>query len=127
MERRSLNVSLKGFGSEPTSARVVVESLDLRQRVMRGAMILAGALAVAVIALPIPLVHFILVPGALFLGLVLGVVRFRQREIFWLAEGACPFCGTQQRLGLAGRMFRLPRQVFCQHCGRHLELAGEAE
>jgi hypothetical protein len=24
-------------------------------------------------------------------------------------------------------MFRLPRQVFCQHCGRHLELAGEAE
>jgi hypothetical protein len=127
MERRSLNVALKGFGSESTAAHVVVESLDFRQRAMRGALILAGGVALAVIAIPIPLVHFVLVPGSLLLGLILGVVRFRQREIFWLAEGACPFCGTQQRLGLAGRVFRLPRQVFCKNCGRPLDLGEDAE
>jgi hypothetical protein len=122
MEPRSFHVSLKGFGSVPSSAHVVVESLDLRQRVIRAAMILAGGLALALIAVPIPLVHFVLVPGAILLGLILAVVRFRQREVFRLAEGACPFCGTQQRLGLAGRVFRLPRQVFCRNCGRSLDL-----
>jgi hypothetical protein len=103
-------------------AHVEVESLTLRERVVRATVVLAAAFALAVIALPIPLVHFVLVPGSLILGLVLGAARFRQREIFSLARAACPFCGTEQRLGLAGRVFRLPRQVFCKNCGRSLDL-----
>lgn len=77
---------------------------------------------VAVIALPIPLVHLVLVPGGLLLGVILAAIRLGQREIFGSAEGACPFCGTPQRLGLAGRVFRLPRKVFCRNCQRALNL-----
>jgi hypothetical protein len=125
MTTRSLTASLKGFGSEPVPAQVVVGTLTLRERALRAGTVLAAGLIVAVIALPIPLVHLVLVPGALLLGLAFAGIRLGQREVFSLAEGACPFCGTRQRLGLAGRVFRLPRQVFCRNCQRSLNLAGE--
>lgn len=60
MARRTLTVPLKGFGSPATQALVEVESLTLRQRVMRSMVMLAAGLAFAVVALPIPLVHFVL-------------------------------------------------------------------
>jgi hypothetical protein len=107
-------------------AHVEVESLTLQQRVIRSLTIVAVGTALAVVALPIPLVHFVLVPASLILGLVIGMNRFRQREIFLLARGSCPFCGTEQRLGLAGRAFRLPRQVFCKNCGQALDLGSES-
>jgi hypothetical protein len=122
MTTRTLDVPLKGFGSVPTEARIVVERLDLRKRILRGAAMFAGGLALALVALPIPLVHFVLVPGALLLGAGLGAIRMAQREIFSVAEGTCPFCGTRQRLGLAGRVFRLPRRVHCRNCHRELDL-----
>jgi hypothetical protein len=122
MASRTLEVPLKGFGAPPTEATVVVQTLDFKGRLKRGSgMVLAG-FALALVALPIPLVHLVLVPGALLLGFGLGAIRTGQREIFSLAEGTCPFCGTAQRLGLAGRVFRLPRKVHCTKCQRELDL-----
>lgn len=122
MNTRSLTVPLTGFGCAPTQAKVVVARLTLRQRVARSGRVVGAGLAAALIALPIPLVHFVFVPGAVLIGLALGVIRVQQREIFESAEAPCPYCGTAQRLGLAGRAFRLPRAVHCRHCGRQLDL-----
>jgi hypothetical protein len=126
MQTRSLTVDLKGFGRPPTEAQVVVQTLEFRDRLVRAGAVALGGLVLALIALPIPLVHFVLVPSALLLGLGWGALRLGQREIFSSAEGACPFCGTEQRLGLAGRVFRLPHQVFCRNCRRELDLGGTA-
>jgi hypothetical protein len=122
METHTLNAALRGFGAPPTSARVVVEHLTGSQRLRRAATVAGLGLIAALIALPIPVVHFALAPGSLLLGLGLGTMRLAQREIFQLAEGPCPFCGTRQRLGLAGKTFRLPRRVHCSTCGRELDL-----
>jgi hypothetical protein len=119
---RSLTVALTGFGTPPTQATVVVARLTLRERLARSARVLGAGLIAALIALPIPLVHFVFVPGALLTGLTLGIIRVQQREIFESAEGTCPYCGTGQRLGLAGRTYRLPRVVHCHNCGRQLDL-----
>ena len=124
MQTRSLTVDLKGFGRPPTEAQVVVQTLEFRDRLVRAGAVALGGLVLALIALPIPLVHFVLVPSALLLGLGWGALRLGQREIFSSAEGACPFCGTEQRLGLAGRVFRLPHRVFCRNCRRELDLGG---
>jgi hypothetical protein len=122
MTSRSLTASLKGFGAPPTAAVVVVETLTPRRRVARSAAVAGWALVAAAIAVPIPLVHFVLVPGSLLLGGILCAMRLGQREIFRSAEGPCPFCSTQQRLGLAGKSFRLPRRAHCINCGRELDL-----
>ena len=122
MNIRSLHASLNGFGAPPTAAAIVIESLSPRRRVARaGAAVGLGVMAAA-IALPIPLVHFVLVPGSLLVGAILGAMRLAQREIFRSAEGPCPFCGTQQRLELAGKSFRLPRRAHCINCNRELDL-----
>jgi len=119
---RSLRASLKGFGAPPTAAVIVIESLSPRRRVARAGAAAGLGLIAAVIALPIPLVHFVLVPGSLLVGGILAALRLAQREIFRSAEGPCPFCGTQQRLGLAGKSFRLPRRAHCSSCNRELDL-----
>jgi hypothetical protein len=118
----ALEVPLKGFGCSPTTAQIVVETLSTGQRLRRSALALGAGAGLAIVALPIPLVHFVLVPGALLLGLIFAGIRLRQREIIQSAEGSCPYCSTHQRLGLAGRVFRLPREVFCSRCGRALDL-----
>ena len=123
MATRSLEASLKGFGAPPTPAELVVETLGFGDRVRRAALAFAAGAALALIAIPIPLVHLVLVPGALLLGMVFAALRLSQREIIRSAEGSCPYCGTAQRLGLAGRVFRLPREVFCSNCRRPLDLA----
>jgi hypothetical protein len=117
-----LTLPLAGFGSEATEAQVVVEHLTLKARLTRAGAVAGAGLVAALIAVPIPLVHFILVPAALLIGLSIGAMRLRHKEIFSSAEGACPFCGTRQRLGLAGKVFRLPRRVFCRNCRRELDL-----
>ena len=122
MTTHSREVLLKGFGSPPAQAIVVGETLAVRDRLRRAAIALGLGAAAAVIALPIPLVHLVLVPAALLLGVVVAALRLGQREVIRSAEGSCPYCGTQQRLGLAGRVFKLPRRVYCENCRRALDL-----
>jgi hypothetical protein len=117
-----MTVPLTGFGIAPTRATVVVARLTLRERVARAGRVIGAGLLAALIALPIPLVHFVFVPGAVLTGFTLGIIRVQQREIFESAEAPCPYCGSVQRLGLAGRTFRLPRVVHCHNCGRQLDL-----
>jgi hypothetical protein len=121
MTVRTLHVPLKGFGAPATDAAVELAVLDPTDRLKRSAMVFGAFFIVAVGAIAIPLVHFVLVPAALLLGIGLGANRLRQREIFRGVEGRCPFCGTQQTFTVMGP-FRLPKRLHCGSCQRELEL-----
>jgi hypothetical protein len=121
MEVRSLQGSLRGFGAKPTVAHIELETLTLADRSKRAATIFGLGLVLALIAIPIPLVHFVLVPGALLVGAVLALIRLGQTEIFRTATGRCPFCGTEQSFSVIGR-FRLPKKLYCSSCQRQLLL-----
>jgi hypothetical protein len=69
----------------------------------------------------IPIVHFVLVPSALVLGLGVGIRRLGQGKTFRGGAGACPYCGAQQQFTLLGR-FHLPKAVYCSSCQRELYL-----
>ena len=121
MEVRSLQGSLRGFGAKPTVAHIELDTLTLTDRLKRAATIFGLGLVLALIAIPIPLVHFILVPAALLGGAVLGVIRLGQTEVFRIATGRCPFCDKEQRFSVMGR-FRLPKKLHCSSCQRQLLL-----
>ena len=123
MNLRTLNLSLKGFGAPPAPARAEVAELSMAERLKRAAVVFGAFIAVAVIALPIPIVHFVLVPGGLLLAVSLGLLRLREGEVFRAVNGRCPFCGTEQAFSVLGR-FRLPREVDCANCHRRLTLEG---
>jgi hypothetical protein len=123
MHLRTIELPLKGFGAGPTPATIETAVLSPAERFKRsGAALLAG-IAVALIAIPIPIVHFVLVPGGLTLGLIFALVRLRQAEVFRSVRGRCPFCGAEQSFTVMGR-FQLPKTVFCANCHRKLELEG---
>jgi hypothetical protein len=121
MEVRSLQGFLRGFGAKPTVAHIELNTLTLTDRLKRAATIFGLAMVLALIAIPIPLVHFILVPGALLMGVVLALVRLGQSEVFRTATGCCPFCGKEQSFSVMGR-FRLPKKLYCSSCQRQLLL-----
>jgi len=118
---RTIELRLHGFGAPPASARAEVAELAPADRLKRAAVVFGAFLCVAIIALPIPSVHFMLVPGGLLLAVVLGGVRLREGTIFRDVSGRCPFCGREQHFPLFGR-FRLPKDVHCTSCGRKLTL-----
>lgn len=116
---RRLEVPLKGWGAEPGRAVVLTRELPLVARLKRAATIFGFCLVLALIFLPIPLVHLGAVPAAVIAAFVLGGMRLTQGEIFQSVHGSCPFCGTEQDFPLYGR-FKLPRTVACNHCHRQL-------
>ncbi|HEV7365425.1 MAG TPA: hypothetical protein VGN76_06235 [Gemmatimonadales bacterium] len=121
MEVRSLQGSLRGFGAKPAVAYLEVNTLTLADRLKRAGTIFGLGVVLALIAIPIPIVHFILVPGALLVGAVLALIRLGQAEVFRTARGRCPFCGTEQSFSVMGR-FRLPKKLYCSSCQRQLLL-----
>src|SRR4029453_18762681 len=68
MTVRTLNVPLKGFGASPTDAEVQLAVLDPGDRVKRAAVVFLAFILIAVGAIPIPLVHLVMVPLALLLA-----------------------------------------------------------
>jgi hypothetical protein len=121
VEERALALWLKGFGAPASEAKVEVSVLDARDRLKRALLTSGFCFAAALVALPIPIVHFVFVPAALLAGIVLGAIRLRQDQIFRTASGRCPFCGTDQSFQVMGR-FSLPKKLYCGNCGRELEL-----
>jgi hypothetical protein len=121
VEVRTLELPLKGFGAPPTLAHVEFLSLSAVDRFKRAGMILGACLLAAIIFIPVPLVHLIIVPGALILGVVFALIRLQQREIFRSVVGRCPFCGTEQRFTALGR-FRIPKALTCSSCRRQVVL-----
>jgi hypothetical protein len=119
---RSLTLPLEGFGVAPTRAQVEIQILTTGERLRRGALGPAVGLGMALVTLPIPLVHLFFPPAALVAGVVLGVRRGLTRELFHRASGPCPFCAVDQRLGLTGSSYRVPRSVKCSHCLQPLTL-----
>lgn len=116
METREAHLPMAGWGSETTEATLTVASLSAQERMRRGIIAPLVGLGIAIMVLPIPIVHFMVPPLALLGGIVMGVKRAATREIILSAHGPCPFCGTNQTLGLNGSAYRMPRSLSCRNC-----------
>jgi hypothetical protein len=121
MQTRVLEVPLSGPGADPRTATIEIGVHAPAERVRRAALAFGSGFVAAAVAVLIPIVHFILVPTALVLGIVFAVRRLGQPETFRGGTGVCPYCGTRQQLTLFGR-FRLPKSVYCSACQRELYL-----
>ena len=82
----------------------------------------------AILAVAIPLAHFILVPGFLLAGPVAAVLRYRDTERNEQVTGECPVCGKPVTIPLDSSD-RLPLWTYCPPSGdpiRVLEEGGSA-
>ena len=116
MQIHTLRLPLSGIGVTNGQATAEVATLTLRERLRRGATAPLAGLGIAILVLPIPVVHFAVPPVAILGGIALGIRRATQRKLFHAVHGLCPCCGVEQSLGLNGAPFRLPQALKCHAC-----------
>jgi len=94
---------LEAFGAPPTQATAVLVSQNPVQRLVRALAILGGCWAAAIVSVFFPVAHFFLVPGFIVLGVVLAVLRSRERERLLGIHGVCPRCHREHDFGRGDR------------------------
>ena len=123
---RRVHCTLTGYGDRAGPALVESVSHDTASRLWRGLTGLAALWGAALLAVFIPLAHFILVPTLVVIGLYVFWRRWRTRESVRRASGTCPDCGTEQELEIGGS-WQPPHRVTCGNCQRSLVLRVENE
>ena len=114
-------VRLEIFGAPATEGVATVLNRSLASRARRAALALGATWLLAFPAIFLPVLHFVLVPGLIIGGIVLGALRLREDRTLARLRGTCPRCGTTLDLAPGGR-FRLPRSAQCVHCKNQLTL-----
>ena len=120
-ESRAVPCMLAGYGQGMGEATVQLVWFNRPARLRRAVLALAFVWAAALVALLIPVAHFLLVPGLLMLGVYLFVSRYRTSQTVTAARGVCPDCGAEQDLDISGQWCP-PHRVTCEGCQRSLVL-----
>jgi len=108
-------------GRPETDAALTVLRHDRAARMRRSLQALGACWGCAIIAVFLPVLHFVLVPLLLLAGPLMSLQKFREHVTLVRAEGACPACAAPQahRLNSEARERTVLR---CEACGRALEL-----
>ena len=104
---------------QPATVSVIKHARVDRMR--RAARAWAGCWGAAVVAVFLPVLHFVLVPSLLVGGPLYAMVMMRERVTVLGADGACPACGAEQhprmKTGASDRM-----EFRCENCRRALAI-----
>jgi hypothetical protein len=113
--------TLHYFRAEPTSAMARLAVPPAPARARRAWLTLLAGWGLAVAAVFVPVLHFVLVPALLFGTPLLAWSRWKERITLLGAEGMCPACGELQHFREHGAL-QHERTVRCERCGRALVL-----
>lgn len=78
--------------------------MDAPERTSRAVRALATCWGLAVLAVFLPVLHFVLVPSLLVAGPVVALSRLRERCTVRGASGTCPACGAAQSFAVSGAL-----------------------
>jgi hypothetical protein len=109
-------------GKDPAAAVVTLRRRGRRDRLAAVARTWAICWLAAVVAVFLPVLHFVLVPALLLGGPLYALSLRNEHTTLMSAGGACPACGAEVR---HTQMRRASPSVAlrCDGCGRALELA----
>jgi hypothetical protein len=116
---RELPVTLSLTGEKDTTGKAVLLDRPIQSRVLRAIGITLITWVGGAFLIFIPLLHWVLVPLAAVVGVVLGIVKFFDDVSLVSAEGVCPRCHEPRKFEGAGR-YRPGRTVHCNGCGSQI-------
>lgn len=118
---RTLAAALAYHGHADAPAALRVRDWVPPERTARAVRALATCWGLAVLAVFLPVLHFVLVPSLLVAGPVVALSRLRERCTVLGASGTCPACGAAQAFAVSGAL-REVTPVRCDACGRAISL-----
>ncbi|HUK21698.1 MAG TPA: hypothetical protein VLV45_09095 [Gemmatimonadales bacterium] len=119
---RSQSFILTGYSTRPATGTVQITSFTHEQRARRAFAELGKWWGASLLAVFIPVAHFVLVPAFLVYGAVQCIERWRTAEGASNARATCPDCGHEQVFDIPAR-WRVPQAVTCRACQRGLEIS----
>jgi hypothetical protein len=120
-----VTLTLEDSARAPASAVVRVRRLSAATRAGRALRALAVLWLAALAAVPLPGLHFFLVPGFLVAGLVSAVVRARATVALDDASLSCPKCAAA--VPVEPDTTGWPARLLCPPCGARLRLTPAGE
>ena len=112
-------VKVQGDGKE-SPGEVFVESWSPRVRLLRALKFLGICWGAMVVAVFVPILHFILVPALFIAGPIVAAVIYQQPSVVLGGFGACPYCG--QEMQIVRSRDRWPLDDLCDHCRRKVTI-----
>ena len=121
-ETQDVHARIKYTGKPDAPATARVRRYDRALRMSRALKTLGTGWALAIAAIFLPVLHFILVP-ALALGTpLIALQRWGESAVLVGATGNCPACGQPQDWKLHPSKLGEPVSQRCESCGRALTL-----
>lgn len=121
IELKPTTLIVRANSGKTSEAQGAVAHLDQGQRMKRAmkksGMFVGGAL----VCLPIPVLHMVLVPTMLLLSVVMGVVTSKKKILVEWPEAKCPECGAAIP-GEEGAVQEFPLRIYCVNCRNQLSI-----
>lgn len=111
---QEVEVRLVGSNNQETSGRVKIQSWDSKARLKRALKTLGISWVCGICSLPLPPVHWVLVPGFILGGPFVAMYIYGQAQMILSGEGACPNCG--QPFTVAKGEPQFPLSDVCDKC-----------
>ncbi|MFN8588864.1 MAG: hypothetical protein U1E86_28130 [Burkholderiaceae bacterium] len=122
---REVAATLAYHGHADAAAALSVRDWSRPERTARAVRALATCWGLAVLAVFLPVLHFVLVPSLLVAGPIAALARLGEHCSVLAASGTCPACGTAQHFAVSGAL-RERTPLRCESCGRAVELRAPA-
>ncbi|MGE0174083.1 MAG: hypothetical protein AB7T49_14900 [Oligoflexales bacterium] len=110
-----------------TDGTAALNSWTKKQAISKGLKWMAACWGMALVAIPIPIVHFVAVPVCLLAGPLVGNIVYRVHNgatIVEVAKGPCPSCGKD--LEIKGLSAKWPVTTPCTSCEARITLTPKA-
>lgn len=121
----ALSGALTYHGRPPTAAVVHARMRSHHERIVRAVLGLLSCWGLAIVAVFLPMLHFVLVPALLIGGIALGWHRLHERATIRRVTGSCPACGAQVDTTLDESLGE-PIALRCEHCRRQIHARVES-
>ncbi len=113
-EGQAVAVDITHVMDEVGQTEVWIHQLSPRERSLRALKMLAICWGLALVAVLMPVLHFVLVPGFLIVGPIAGWLAWRRTESLMGGMVVCPKCSQSYDVGDGGVQW--PLQAQCTAC-----------
>lgn len=114
-------VNIESSSGQTYEISATTTNFDLNARIKRSSKALAIGLGLALASLPLPGLHFFLVPTFVLYSLYSAYSRFKETHHLNLNGIECPNC--KSKLKEKDKYFHdLPLRIYCYECRSHLRI-----
>ncbi len=117
LRSRPIQVEVRGQGGYTVTGTLFIDSLTAGARARRALRTFAILFGLAVVSVPIPPIHWLLVPGFLIASIVMFFVRLATPELL-RGDVPCPKCHTT--FPLESQPPTWPLDLTCHQCKAQL-------